>query len=157
MVGLAADDVWTEVCPWNHVFRVEHAEFETTEERAAQVLVKGGFLDESFVECLGEHHEDLSAFEVCAVEHSVNRCRKRVGVCLVLSFVVEVVDGVAVCHDDAVEVPLAAQDVNEQAVAGTAWHALVAVVGAHDFAHVAFLDECLEGWEVGFPQVAHRD
>ena len=75
---------------------------------------------------------------------------------LVLTLVVEIVDGVAVGEDDGVVAPFAAQNVLQQAVAAATRDALVTVVGAHHLAHVAFLDEFFEGGEVGLPKVAHR-
>ena len=75
---------------------------------------------------------------------------------LMLSSVVEVVDGIAVGEHNGFVAPLATQDIHQQAVAGAAGHALVAVVGTHHLAHVAFLHQCLEGRQVGLPEVAHR-
>ena len=76
---------------------------------------------------------------------------------LVLPFVIEVVDGIAVGQHNAVEAPFATQDVDQQAVAGATGDSLVAVVGTHDLAHVALLHQCLEGGQIGLPQIAHGD
>ena len=62
-----------------------------------------------------------------------------------LAFVVEVVDGIAVGEYNGLVVPFPPQDINEQTVAGTTGYTLVAVVGAHHFAYVALLYQCLEG------------
>ena len=77
---------------------------------------------------------------------------RRVG--FMLSFVVEVVDSVAVCDHQSVVAPFVAQYIDEQTVAGAAGLALIAVVGAHHLAHVTFLYQCLEGRQIGLPEVA---
>ena len=76
---------------------------------------------------------------------------------LVLSLAVEIVDRVAVCEDDSVISPLAAEDVHEKAVAGTARYAFVSVVCTHDLTHISLLDESLECREVCLPEVTHRN
>ena len=40
MVLLAADHLWSKVCPWEHFSRVEHTEFETAVECSAKVVIK---------------------------------------------------------------------------------------------------------------------
>ena len=77
--------------------------------------------------------------------------------CLVLALVVEIIDSIAIGKHNAVEPPLAAQDVHQQAVAGATGDALVAVVGTHHLAHIALLHQRLEGGQIGFPQIAHGD
>ena len=117
--------------------------------------VEVALLDESLLQSLGEHHEHLAALQVGAVEHGIDRSRQRVLVGLVLSLVIEVVDGIAVGEHDGVVAPFAAQDVNKQTVAGAAGLAFVAVVGAHHLAHVPFLHQGFESGKIGFPKVAH--
>ena len=73
---------------------------------------------------------------------------------LVLAAVEEVVDGIAVGEDNGFIAPLVAQDVDEQAVATTAGLALKALVGTHHLAHVSFLHQSLEGWQIRLPEVA---
>ena len=68
---------------------------------------------------------------------------------LVLTFIVEVVDGITVGEDDAVIAPLVAQDIDKQAVTAAAWFPLETLVCTHHLADVAFLHQCLEGWQVG--------
>ena len=155
VVFLAADYLRTKVGPWKLVCGVEHAQFEAAQKGLTEVVVEHALLDEPFIQCLGEHHEHLAALQVGAVEYSVDGCRQRVGVGLVLPLVVEVVDGVAVGEHDGVVAPFAAQDVHEQTVAGAAGLALITVVGTHHLAHITFLHQSLEGGEVGLPQVAH--
>ena len=70
---------------------------------------------------------------------------------------IEIVDGAAVGNHDAVIFPAVAQDVDEEFVAAAAGIALIAVVCTHNFLHVAFGHECLEGRQVGFPEVGGRD
>ena len=64
--------------------------------------------------------------------------------CLVLPFVIEIVDGVAIGQYNGIVAPFTAENVYKEAIAGASWYTLVAVVGAHHFSDVALLDECLE-------------
>jgi hypothetical protein len=66
-------------------------------------------------------------------------------------------DGVAVGHDVAVEVPLAADGPGQEPRVGAGGDAVHAVVGAHDAADVALADAHLEGPEEGLGHVALRD
>ena len=120
------------------------------------MVVEGALLNETLLQSLSQHHEHLTTLEVSTVEHSIDRSLQWTSVSLVLTTIIEVVDGVAVGEHDGIIAPLVAQDVNEQTVAGTARLALVTVVGTHHLAHIALLHQCLEGWEVSFPKVAHR-
>ena len=76
--------------------------------------------------------------------------------CLVLAFVIEVVDGIAVSQHDGIVAPLVAQDIDEQTVAGATGLALKTLVGTHHLADVGFLDQSLEGRQIGLPQVTVR-
>ena len=118
--------------------------------------VEGALLDESLLQSFRKHHKDLTTFQVGTVENSVDRGRQRVFVRLVLALIIEVVDGIAVGEHDGVVVPLATEDVDQQAVAGATGHTLVTVVGTHHLADITFLNQGLEGWQIGLPQVAHR-
>ena len=73
---------------------------------------------------------------------------------LVLSFVVEVVDSIAVGQHDTIVAPFVAQDIDEQTVAGATWLTLESLISTHHFAHIGFLYQSLEGWQVGLPQIA---
>ena len=57
-----------------------------------------------------------------------------------LATVEEVVDGITVGEHNTIVFPLVAQDVNEQAVAGTAGLAFETLVGTHHLANVTFLN-----------------
>ena len=118
------------------------------------MIVKVALLDEAFLQSLNQAHEYLSTLQVGTVQHSINRCRKSVLMCLVLSAIKKVVDSVAVGEHDAIIAPLVAQDINQQTVAGAAGLTLETLVGAHHLAHVTFLYQSLKGGQVGFPQVA---
>ena len=72
----------------------------------------------------------------------------------VLTFVIEVVDGIAVSQYDSIVAPLVAQNVNQQTVAGTTWFSLKPLISTHHLAHVTFLNQCFECWQIGLPQVA---
>ena len=74
----------------------------------------------------------------------------------VLAGVEEVTDGTAVSNNQALETPLVAQDVLQQAVAGAAGIALVTVICAHYLLNVSVLNQALECRQVGLPQVTAR-
>ena len=151
---LAADDILAQVSPGQRFGGIEHAQLETARERAAQVVIEVALLDKTLLQSFGERHEHLSALQVGAVEHGVDTGTERILMGLVLSLVIEIVDGVAVGHHQSVVAPLVAQDVYEQSVAGAAGTALETLIGAHHLAHIAFLHQCLKGGQIGLPQVA---
>ena len=66
---------------------------------------------------------------------------------------VEVVDGAAVGGDEAVEVPVVAEDVAEEHLAGAGGDFVDGVVGAHDGVGLAFDDGGAEGGQVGVPEI----
>jgi hypothetical protein len=151
MVLFAADYVRSEPCPWKHFRRIEHTELETAVECPAEVVVEYIFLDEAFLKSFLKDLEHSSALKVSTVEDCVDRSFKRTCMGLMLAFSVEIVDGVTVCEDDTVETPLAAEDVDEETVAGAAWNAFIAVVCAHYLAYISLLDEGLERRKVCLP------
>ena len=120
------------------------------------MVVEGALLNETLLQSLSQHHEHLTTLEVSTVEHSIDRSLQWTSVSLVLTTIIEVVDGVAVGEHDGIIAPLATENVNQQTVTRTARLALITVVGTHHLAHIALLHQCLEGWEVSFPKVAHR-
>ena len=153
---LAADHVFAEIGPGHHVGRVEHTQLEAAAKGAAQVLVEVGLGDHTLLEGFGQGHHGLAALEVGAVKDGVHGGVEGVGLGLVLAAGEVVVDGVAVREDDGFIAPLVAENVRQEAVIGAAGHVLVAVVGAHDLAHVTVHDEFLERGEVGLEEVALR-
>ena len=74
-----------------------------------------------------------------------------------LALVVEVVDSVTVCQHDTIVVPFITQDIDEQTITGTTRHALETIVGTHHLTDITFLDQSLEGGQVGLPQVTGID
>ncbi len=111
-----------------------------------------GFADETFVHGRDQRRVGLAAVEFVAVLH-----RKRGGLLggrddLVL--LVDVLDRVAVGDDVAVETPVLAQDVLQQALARAARLAVDAVVRTHDRIDLRLLHERLERRQVGFVEVA---
>ena len=118
------------------------------------MLVEVALFDESLLHSLSQYHEYLSAFQIRAVEYRIDRGGKSVSMSLMLTFVKEIVDGIAVGHDKTVVPPLVTQDINQQAVARAAGLALETLVGAHHLSHVGLLDECLECRKISLPQVA---
>ena len=73
--------------------------------------------------------------------------------CLVLTTVVEVVDGIAVGNHQTLITPLVAKDIDKQAIAGAAGFSLKTLIGAHHLAYLGFLHQGLEGWQIGLPQI----
>ncbi len=65
----------------------------------------------------------------------------------------EVADGAAVGGDEALEVPVAAEDVAEEHFAGAGRDFVDGVVGAHDGVGVALGDGGAEGGQVGVPEI----
>ena len=66
----------------------------------------------------------------------------------------EVANGTAVTGDEALETPFIAQNVPFIAGITTARITVDALVGTHYLSYVALLHQCLEGWQIGLPQVA---
>ena len=118
------------------------------------MVVEVALLDEALLQTVGEVHHHFAALQVGTVEYSIYRSRQRVLVGLVLTAVEEVVDSVTVGHHQSVVAPLVAQDIDEQAVAGTAGLTLETLVGTHHLPHVTFLHQGLKGWQIGLPEVA---
>ena len=154
-VGGAAEVVKAEVSPGEHLRRVEHSELEAGAEDAADVHVDLGLGDETLRDGVHQGFVVGTALDVGAGKDSVCRCVGHVGMGVVRT--VEVGNCAAVGDHYAVEVPLVAEDVLQQPVAGAAGLTLVAVVCAHHFLNVSVLDYHLERGEVGLPEVAHRD
>ena len=151
----AADNFGFQARPGQFFGRVEHTQFEAAPEHIAEGIVDVGLADKALLQAFLEETEAAAALQVGAVEDGVYGSVNRVGMGLVLSLGVEVVDGVAVGEDDAVVTPLVAEDVHEQAVAHAAGIAFVALVGAHYLAHLSVDHQGLESRKVGFPEVAH--
>ena len=73
--------------------------------------------------------------------------------CLVLTLIEEVVDGITVSEYDGIIAPLVTQNVNQQTVARTTWLTFETLVSAHYLTYVTLLYQGLEGREIGFPKV----
>ena len=68
----------------------------------------------------------------------------------------EIAHGSAVAGNQALEAPLIAQDLLFVACLTAAGLTIDALIGTHHLGHLAFLHQGLEGWQVGFPQIALR-
>ena len=119
------------------------------------MVVQYRFFYHSFFQCFGQHHEYLTTFQIGTIQYGIDRGFQWSGMCFMLSFVVEIVDGVAIGQHDTVKPPFASQDIYQQTVAGTTRNTFVTIVGTHHFAYIAFLYQCFEGRQIGFPQIAH--
>ncbi len=69
----------------------------------------------------------------------------------------DVVDGIDIRDDIALEAPLSAQDVRQEMGVGGTGHAIETLIGGHDRIGVAFTDAGLEGGQIGAPEVDGAD
>ena len=65
----------------------------------------------------------------------------------------KVVNGTAVTGYDTLESPFVALDALQITGVATTRLTVDALICAHDFLHIALLDKCLEGWQIGLPKV----
>ena len=130
---------------------IEHPEAEADGQQARETLVDLPFVDQPPLHGLGQVREDVPAVEVYGVDHGIGRSRRGVGMRAVVAE--EVVDRPAVGGDVSREVPVSAQDLFQQQVAGAARLPAEAVVGPHDGAHAPLDDQFAEGREIGVPEV----
>ena len=152
-MGVAGDDALGDLRPGVQVVAVEIAELKAGDEQSAQAAVEIGFLDVASADGHGQVLVFGATLDVGACEHCLGRCLGGI-----LGGVVpagqEVADGAAVAGDKTLESPLVAQDLLLIACLRTAGLSVDALVGAHDLGHLALLDQRLEGWQVGLPEVA---
>ena len=66
----------------------------------------------------------------------------------------EVANGTAIAGDDAVEAPLVAQYLLLISRLGAAGLTVDTLVGAHHLGHLGLLHQCLEGGQIGLPEIA---
>ena len=72
VVLLTADDVGSQLRPRHCLGSIEHAQFEATSQRLAEVLVEHALFNETFLQTFGEAHEHLAALQIGAIEHSID-------------------------------------------------------------------------------------
>ena len=118
------------------------------------MIVEVALLDEVLLHSLAEGHEHLATLEIGTVEHGIDRGRDTVGVGLMLTFIEEVVDGVAVGEHNGIVSPFVAQDVDKQTVAGAAGLTLETLIGAHYLTYISLFHQGLECREIGLPEIA---
>ena len=70
--------------------------------------------------------------------------------------VIEVLDGPAVTHYDAIEAPFLLKDVKHETLVRACWLAVHAVVCKHHLIDIAFLHKILECRKICFPKVLFR-
>ena len=73
-----------------------------------------------------------------------------------MQFGQEIAYGPAVAGNQSLEAPFVAQYLSFEAGIAATRLSVDALVGTHHFCHITLLHQCLEGWQVGFPQVACR-
>ena len=131
---------FAQVGPGKVLCRVEHSQLDAGLEDAAKVDVDVIFGDETSLHSLDEGSVARAALHVCTRQDCIGRSCRSVGMGVVLAGVVEVSDGAAVSHHDAAESPFLAEDFLQETVAAAAGLAFIALVCAHNFLHVGFLD-----------------
>ena len=132
---------------------VEESEFHASGEEALERDVELGFGDDAFVDGVGEVEVGFAAVGVGAGADAVGGGVFGVGAGVVILGLVEVIDGAAVGGDKALEVPVLAEDVFEQEIAGAGGFAVDGVVGAHDGVGLGVDDGGAEGGEIGVPEI----
>ena len=154
-MGIAGDEALGQLCPGIQFVGIEVTELKAGNEQSFQATVEIGFLDVSTTYGLGQMLVFRAALHVGACQHGLGT-----GLGPVLGHIVpagqEVADGAAVGGDQPVEAPFVAQDLLLVAGLGTAGLTVDTLIGAHDFGHLAFLHQGLEGRQVGLPEVALR-
>ena len=118
------------------------------------MTIEVSLFDEAFLQTFCQRHKHLSALQVGTIQYGIDRSRESVLMCLVLSTIEEVIDGVAVSQHDTVVTPFVTQDINQQTVAGATGLTFEALISTHHLTNVSFLHQCLEGRQIGLPQVA---
>ena len=142
--------------PFDGFVGVEVAEAEACGEQSLEAAVDVGFGQLAAAYGFGQVAVVLAALNVGAGAHGLGRGRDGVGRHFMASGRVEVPHGPAVAGDEAVESPQVAQQVLLVASVAAARLTVDALVGAHHFGHVGFLDERLERRQIGLPQVTLR-
>ena len=151
-MGVAGYDTLGDLGPGIQLVRVEVAEFEAGDEKTAQTTVEVSLFDITPLDRCGQVLVFGAALHIGTGKHGLGTCLGTI-----LSRVVptgqEVADGTAVTGNDAVEPPLVAQDLLFVTGLTATGLTIDALVGAHDFGHLALLYKGFEGREVGFPKV----
>ena len=120
------------------------------------MLVKVALLNQSFFQTLRQRHKHLATLQVSTIQHGIDRSTEWILMRLVLTLVIEVVDGIAVSQHDGIVAPLVTQNVDKQAVARTTRLALKTLVGTHHLTDVGLFHQCLKGRQISLPQVTIR-
>ena len=151
---LAADDALGNARPRHHFVAIEVAKVEASLQQPAHAHVDLFLGNFACCHRLGQRLVVLSALHIGACQHSLCRCLVGVGGVAVTALLPEVVDGPAVAHHQSLVAPLVAQNLLQQTGVATARLAVPALIGTHHLGHMALLHQCLEGGQVGFPEVA---
>ena len=152
---LAGYDALGDLRPGIQFVAVEVAQFEAGDEQASQAAVEVALLDVATFDGCRQVLIFRATLYVSTAEHGFGRCCG-----IVFRHIVpagqKVANGSAVAGNQALEAPDVAQDMLFVAGIATTGVAVDALVGAHHLGHLSVLHQCLEGRQVGFPQVTLR-
>ena len=148
------DDAGGDAGPLDQLVGVHVAQLEACAQQTAQTAVNVLLRQLAATDGLRQLAIGVATLHVSASTDSLGR-----GIDGVRRDVVivgqKVPDGAAVARDESAEAPVLPQDLMFVAVLGAAGLAVDALIGAHHLSH-ALVDQCLEGRQIGFPEVALR-
>ena len=153
MVLFAGNDLFAYLLPRYEAFAVEVTQFETCLQQSEQALVYLFFCDFPLSHSIGQTTVCTTTFHIRSCNDS--RCHSvflRFGSTMI-RWIKEVVDCPAVARHQSLESPFLAQDVVEQTRVSATRFTVETVVGTHNLLHISFLHQCLEGRQVGLPQI----
>ena len=153
-MGLRSYYFRTGQLPRHKFFRIEVAHFKTGFQQSHDTRVDSFTGDESLLHGTRQRRINRTALHIRTGTHTHGRCFGRCLHHMMVSLTIEVADGTAVAHHQAVVPPLSAEYLMQITGVATARGTVDALVGTHHFAHVALLHEALESRQVGFPKVA---
>ena len=152
---LRRDDRRGNFRPFHQFVLVEVTQFEAGYQQAFQTDVYLLLTDFSALNGCGQHPVCRSALQIGSVVHGFGRSGSQV-LRHVMQFGQEVAYGPAIAGNQSLEAPFVAQYLAFEAGIAATRLSVDALVGTHHFCHITLLHQCLEGWQVGFPQVACR-
>ena len=148
----------------DHVGRIEHPQSHASGKQALQRAVKVGLGHEALVHGVNKRTvimivlRDGEEIRTLVVHAMLHGDRGGLGLALGVMMPLKYIDhGIAVGYHVAVELPCAAQGVDQQEIAGAGRLAVYPVVGAHDGLRLAFGDGCAECRQVSIFHVMFRD
>ena len=155
LVLLRGNDRRGNLSPLYQFVTVEVTQFEAGRQQASQTGVDLGL---RYIAAFDGGRQILvfrTALQVGTAHHGFGRSGQAV-LRHIMPTGQKVANGTAVACDESLEAPVVAQYMLLVAGIATAGITVDALVGAHHLCYVALLYQCLEGRQVGFPQVTFR-